>query len=103
MLASTNERVTSRLKKNSPRLAHIFYGLNHYQILTSRLKKISSRVTYIFLTYTQQFVLAICGSGITKKIYTSYVFLLKANIADIISTIGNHTIKKVVVVGGIFS
>ena len=71
--------------------------------MTFHLKKKSPRVTYIILTYTQQFVRAKCGSDITKKIYTSYVFLLKANIADIISTIGNRTIKKVVVVGVIFS
>jgi len=38
-----------------------------------------------------------------KKIYTSYVFLFKAKIEDTISTTDSPTIKKLVVVGGIFS
>ena len=93
MLAPT-QAVTSRFKKISPRLAHIFYDSNHVQMLTSRFKKISPLVTYIFLTYlNQQSVRSI--DDITKKIYTSYIFLLKAK--------RDLTIKKMVVVGGIFS
>ena len=38
-----------------------------------------------------------------KKIYTSYVFFLKAKVEDMISTTDNPKIKKLVVVGGIFS
>jgi hypothetical protein len=82
MLASNDRRgqaVTSRLKKNSRRLARIFYDSNHLQTMASRLKKIFPRVTYIFLKYIhQQSIRSI--DGITKKIYTSYVFLLKAKI-----------------------
>jgi hypothetical protein len=101
MLASNDrwgQAVTSRLKKISPRLASIFYGSNYLQTMTSRLKKIFPLVTYIFLNYLdQQSVRSIDGT--TKKIYTSYVFLLKAKI-DLITSI---VIKKMVVVGGIFS
>ena len=101
MLVLTNKRgqaMTSRLKKNSLRLVRIFYDSIHLQMLTSRLKKISPLVTYIFLTYLdQQSVRSV--DGITKKIYTSYVFLLKAKI----ELIDNPIIKKLVVVGDIFS
>jgi len=38
-----------------------------------------------------------------KKIYTSYVFFIKAKLEDTISTTDNPAIKKMVVVGGIFS
>ena len=38
-----------------------------------------------------------------KKIYTSYVFFLKAKVEAIISTTDKPEIKKLVVVGGIYS
>jgi hypothetical protein len=98
MYASTKRPVGSScdksLKENFPPTRAYFYDSNHLQIMTNRFKKISPRVTYIFLTYLdQQSVRSI--DGITKKIYTLYVFLLKAKI--------DLTIKKMVVVGGIFS
>ena len=90
------QAVTSRLKKISPLPAHIFYDSNHLQIMPSRLKKIFPLLTCIFLTYIhQQSVHANYYQIDLKKIYTSYVFLLKAKI--------DPTIKKMVVVRGIFS
>ena len=38
-----------------------------------------------------------------NKIYTSYIFFLKAKADDIINTVDSLRIKKLVVVGGIFS
>lgn len=107
MLASNDrwgQAVTSHLKKNSLRLARIFYDSNHLQITTSRFKKISPRVTYIFFKYIhQQSIQANHYQIDLKKIYTSYVFFLKAKIEDTINTTDGLTIKKLVVVGGIFS
>jgi hypothetical protein len=100
MLASTDKRVTSRLKKISVRPALIFHGTDHPQIVSSRLKKISPRLTYIFFTYIyQQSIQANHYQIDLKKIYTSYVFLLKAK-TELTNSLA---IKKLVVVGGIFS
>jgi hypothetical protein len=45
----------------------------------------------------------LCELDQSKKIYTSYIFFLKAKAVDIISTTDNPTIKKLVVVRSIFS
>jgi hypothetical protein len=72
--------LTSRLKKNSLRLAHIFYDSNHLQTMALRLKKIFPRVTYIFLKYIhQQSVRSI--DGITKKHTPRTYFFLKRILA----------------------
>ena len=85
MLASTNKRdrslVPSRLKKNSPLHTHIFL----FDRLHVEIDDYQMEIVYI------------------KKIYTSYVFFLKAKVEDIVSTTDNLTIKKLVVVEGIFS
>jgi hypothetical protein len=74
------------------------------QAVTSRLKKISPLHTCIFFTYIhQQSVQANHYLIDLKKIYASYVFLLKARVEDRIITTDNPAIKKLVVVGGISS
>ena len=83
MLALT-EAVTSRLKKISLRLAYIFYDLIVNRILDN-LWKLDDYRMYL------------------KKIYTSYVFFLKAKVEVTFSITEDSTIKKMVVVGGIFS
>jgi hypothetical protein len=105
MLALTIKWATSRLKKISPRVVRIFYRLNHLPTMASRLKKIFPRLTYIFFMI-ERYQLNI-GQSVQvnhylidlKKIYTSYVFLLKAK-AEFTDRLA---IKKLVVVGNIFS
>ena len=109
MLVLTNKRgknVTSRLKKISLRVAHIFYDSNHLQTMASRLKKIFPRLTHLFFD-----MIHILGNPCEqddyqmnlKKICTSYVFLLKVRVEDRIITTDIPIIKKLVVVGDIFS
>jgi hypothetical protein len=79
------QNATSRFKKNSPRLTHIFYDL---------IDDISIELDDYQMN---ELVMNL------KKIYTSYVFFLKAKVEVIISTTDSLTIKKLVVVGDIFS
>lgn len=106
MLTLTIKWATSRLKKISLRVAHNFYDSNHLQIMASRLKKISPRRTHLFFD-----LIHILDNPCEqddyqmnlKKIYTLYVFLLKARVEDRIITTDIPIIKKLVVVGDIFS
>ena len=68
-----------RFKKNPPRLTRIFYLIMYHA------NELDDSHMYL------------------NKIYTSYVFLFKAKIEHTISTTDSQAIKKLVIVGGIFS
>ena len=83
-----------------------FRSPSHLQIMAIRLKKNSPRLTHIFFDLINildiPFKLDVHQMNL-KKIYTSYVFLLKARVENIISTTNSPAIKKMEVVGVIFS